>query len=126
MWFSYRGQEYRIGYAESEDGVRWRRMDERWGLGPSSGGWDSCAVAYPHVFTHAGRRYMLYCGNVYGETGFWIRSEACLRLDLGTGRLPGMLVLGAEDPHQFKPNQGTDLLTFFAGVFERAMRRWLS
>ncbi|MCB1350221.1 MAG: DUF484 domain-containing protein, partial [Maritimibacter sp.] len=25
---------------------------------------------------------------VYGETGFWIRSEACLRLDLGKGRLP--------------------------------------
>ena len=42
------------------------------------------------------------------------------------GRLPGMLVLGAEDPHQFKPNQGTDLLAFFGGVFERAMRRWLS
>lgn len=63
---------------------------------------------------------------VYGETGFWIRSEACLRLDLGKGRLPGMLVLGAEDPHQFKPGQGTDLLGFFGGVFERAMRRWLA
>ncbi len=63
---------------------------------------------------------------VYGETGFWIRSEACLRLDLGTGRLPGMLLLGAEDPHQFKPGQGTDLLAFFGGVFERAMRRWLA
>ncbi|MCQ0092163.1 DUF484 family protein [Roseovarius sp. M141] len=55
-----------------------------------------------------------------------IRSEACLRLDFGGGRLPGMLVLGAEDQHQFTPQQGTDLLTFFAGVFERAMRRWLS
>ncbi|MDJ0827313.1 MAG: DUF484 family protein [Rhodobacter sp.] len=63
---------------------------------------------------------------VYGEAADWIRSEACLRLDLGAGRLPGMLVFGAEDPHQFKPTQGTDLLTFFAGVFERAMRRWLS
>ena len=63
---------------------------------------------------------------VYGESGFWIRSEACIRLDLGEGRLPGLLVLGAEDPHQFKPGQGTDLLGFFGGVFERAMRRWLS
>ncbi len=63
---------------------------------------------------------------IYGEAADWIRSEACLRLDLGEGRLPGMLVMGAEDPHQFKPNQGTDLLSFFAGVFERAMRRWLS
>ena len=63
---------------------------------------------------------------IYGDNPFWIRSEACLRLDLGKGRLPGMLVMGAEDPHQFKPGQGTDLLAFFGGVFERAMRRWLS
>ena len=47
-------------------------------------------------------------------------------LDFGTGRLPGLLVMGSEDPHQFTPQQGTDLLAFFAGVFERAMRRWLS
>ncbi|THH37203.1 DUF484 family protein [Aliishimia ponticola] len=63
---------------------------------------------------------------IYGEQSDWIRSEACLKLDLGEGRLPGMLVLGAEDPHMFSPQQGTDLLTFFAGVFERSMRRWLA
>nr|WP_319947738.1 DUF484 family protein [uncultured Shimia sp.] len=63
---------------------------------------------------------------IYGEAADWIRSEACLKLDFGEGRLPGMLVMGAEDPHQFTPQQGTDLLAFFAGVFERAMRRWLS
>ena len=61
----------------------------------------------------------------YGERAAWIRSEALLRLDLGRGRLPAMLALGAEDPHLFRPTQGTDLLAFFAGVFERAMRRWL-
>ncbi|MCK0137578.1 DUF484 family protein [Aliiroseovarius sp. F47248L] len=63
---------------------------------------------------------------IYGDTGFWVRSEACIRLDLGEGRLPGMLVLGVENAEQFKPGQGTDLLAFFGGVFERAMRRWLS
>ena len=63
---------------------------------------------------------------IYGEKAGWIRSEALMKLDFGKGRLPGMLVLGAEDPHQFKPNHGTDLLAFFAGVFERTMRRWLS
>lgn len=63
---------------------------------------------------------------IYGEAADWIRSEACLTLDFGDNRLPGLLVLGAEDPHQFSPQQGTDLLAFFAGVFERAMRRWLS
>jgi len=63
---------------------------------------------------------------LFGEKANYIRSEACLRLDLGVGRLPGMLIMGSEDPHQFTPQQGTDLLTFFTGVFERSLRRWLS
>lgn len=63
---------------------------------------------------------------VYGREAGFVRSEACLLLDFGHDRLPGLLALGAEDPHQFSPQQGTDLLGFFAGVFERAMRRWLS
>ncbi|MGR3762028.1 DUF484 family protein [Roseobacteraceae bacterium NS-SX3] len=63
---------------------------------------------------------------IYGSKAEWIRSEACLMLDFGEGRLPGMLVLGSEDPHQFTPQHGTDLLAFFAGVFERSMRAWLS
>lgn len=62
---------------------------------------------------------------IYGAEVAWIRSEACLKLDFGDGRLPGLLVMGAEDPHMFGPQQGTDLLAFFTGVFERAMRRWL-
>ena len=63
---------------------------------------------------------------IFGEKADWMRSEACLKLDFGEGRLPGLLALGSEDPHMFGPQQGTDLLTFFTGVFERAMRRWLS
>ncbi|MDR5654051.1 DUF484 family protein [Ruixingdingia sedimenti] len=63
---------------------------------------------------------------VHGAMAEHIRSEAMMRLDFGKGRLPGMLVLGSEDPHQFRPTHGTDLLAFFAGVFERVMRRWLS
>ncbi|WP_370401951.1 DUF484 family protein [Sulfitobacter sp. JB4-11] len=63
---------------------------------------------------------------LYGDKADYVRSEACLKLDFGEGRLPGLLALGSEDPHMFGPQQGTDLLTFFTGVFERAMRRWLS
>ncbi|MBV7394815.1 DUF484 family protein [Mameliella sediminis] len=63
---------------------------------------------------------------IFGERADYIRSEACLRLDFGAGRLPGLLLMGSEDPHQFTPQQGTDLLAFFGGVFERAMRRWLA
>jgi uncharacterized protein len=63
---------------------------------------------------------------VYGPRADDIRSEAVMKLDLGKGRLPAMLVFGSEDPHQFKSLHGTDLLAFFAGVFERLMRRWLA
>lgn len=62
---------------------------------------------------------------IFGEAADWIKSEALMILDFGSGRLPGLLVMGSEDPHQFRPSQGTDLLTFFAGVFERLMKRWL-
>lgn len=63
---------------------------------------------------------------LYGDKADWVRSEACLKLGFGDGRLPGLLVMGAEDPHQFTPQHGTELLTFFGGVFERSMRHWLS
>lgn len=63
---------------------------------------------------------------IYGDEARSIHSEACLKLDFGAGRLPGLLILGAESPHMFKPAQGTDLLAFFSGVFEKTMRRWLA
>lgn len=63
--------------------------------------------------------------NLYGERAQDFQSEALMKLDLGPNRLPGMLVFASEDPNQFKSTHGTDLLAFFAGVFERTMRRWL-
>ena len=63
---------------------------------------------------------------IYGDQINNLRSEACLKLNLGPGRLPGMIVMGARDPRHFTPQLGTDLLAFFAGVFERSMRHWLS
>jgi predicted GH43/DUF377 family glycosyl hydrolase len=72
MWYSYRGERYRIGYAESQDGKRWRRMDQHAGIDVSDEGWDSEMIQYPFVFDHKGQRYMLYNGNDYGRTGFGI------------------------------------------------------
>ena len=63
--------------------------------------------------------------DLYGDRAEDLQSEALMKLDLGPGRLPGMLVFASEDPTQFKSTYGTDLLAFFAGVFERSMRRWL-
>ncbi|MDP5085851.1 MAG: DUF484 family protein [Yoonia sp.] len=65
-------------------------------------------------------------GSLYGDRSAYIKSEACLKIDLGPDRMPAMLVMGSEDPQLFTPQQGTDLLTFFAGVFERVVRRWLA
>ncbi|PYE83860.1 DUF484 family protein [Pseudoroseicyclus aestuarii] len=65
-------------------------------------------------------------GALYEASAQTVQSEACLRLDLGHGRLPGMLALGAADAERFSPQHGTDLLGFFADTFERAMRRWLA
>lgn len=69
MWFSCRGPEYRIGYAESDDGLRWERDDEHAGLRATGDGWESRSVEYACVFDHEGTRWMLYNGNGYGETG---------------------------------------------------------
>ncbi|WP_425092670.1 DUF484 family protein [Tropicimonas sp. S265A] len=63
---------------------------------------------------------------LYGAAAPHIGSEALLKLDFGEARLPGLLALGSEDPEHFRPNQGTDLLTFFAGVTERAILRWIA
>ena len=79
MWYCYRGsvgyrtdpeQSYRIGYAESADGVRWTRKDAEAGIARSADGWDSQMLAYPYVYEHRGRKHMLYNGNGFGETGF--------------------------------------------------------
>ena len=72
MWYAYRGDVYRIGYAESDDGMRWERRDREVGISPSAGQWDGESLEYPSVFDHDGCRYMLYCGDGYGRSGFGI------------------------------------------------------
>jgi len=72
IWYSFRGESYRIGYAESEDGKNWERLDHLAGIDVSAKGWDSEMIEYPFVFDHEGQKYMLYNGNGYGETGFGI------------------------------------------------------
>jgi hypothetical protein len=69
MWYSYRGSSYRIGYAESKDGISWVRKDEEVGIGASISGWDSEMIEYPFVFDHKNKRYILYNGNGYGKSG---------------------------------------------------------
>ena len=71
MWYSYKkGRYFRMGYAESENGMKWERMDEKVGIDVSDSGWDSEMIEYPFIFDHKRQRYMLYNGNEYGKTGF--------------------------------------------------------
>ena len=77
MWYCYRAQKniktYRMGYAESKDGVDWIRMDEKMkSFDVSPDGWDSEMVCYPYIFKHKNKLYMLYNGNHFGESGFGI------------------------------------------------------
>lgn len=54
MWYAYRGKGYRIGYAESADGIRWTRMDDQVGIDVSDSGWDSETIEYGYVLDHSG------------------------------------------------------------------------
>lgn len=78
MWYCYRDSRnyrdgpgaYRIGYAESPDGLKWTRLDEKNGLPVSSEGWDSTMTCYPFVTQCDQRVFMFYNGNGFGQTGF--------------------------------------------------------
>jgi hypothetical protein len=72
MWYSIRSrsQPYRIGYAESEDGIHWTRKDEQVGIEKSESGWDSEMICYPCVVDAKGKRYLFYNGNQHGSSGF--------------------------------------------------------
>ncbi|MBY7734771.1 MULTISPECIES: glycoside hydrolase family protein [Francisella] len=79
MWYAHRNlhnyrtdksSSYRIGYAESFNGIDWNRKDNEVGIDVSDVGWDSEMIEYPFVYDHNGKRYMFYNGNTFGKTGF--------------------------------------------------------
>jgi hypothetical protein len=78
MWFSYRktidyrddaASSYRIGYAESTDGIVWQRNDALGGIDVSAAGWDAFMVAYPQVLDIGGALHLFYNGNGFGRSG---------------------------------------------------------
>lgn len=79
MWYAYRNASgyrintsdaYRIGYAESLDGISWIRKDEEAGIKCSNNGWDSNMQSYPNVVCFKEKKYLFYNGNGFGKTGF--------------------------------------------------------
>jgi hypothetical protein len=69
MWFGYKGAEYRIGYAESLDGLNWERMDHLAGIDIGASGFDSQMIEYAAIVKHDDRHFMFYNGNNYGYEG---------------------------------------------------------
>ena len=74
MWYSIRtiSKGYRIGYAESVDGLGWERKDSEVGIDVSESGWDSEMICFASIVDAHGERYMFYNGNEFGKTGFGV------------------------------------------------------
>lgn len=79
MFFCYRHSTdyrenkrgYKIGYACSEDLIRWKRDDTKVGIDISEKtAFDDQSMAYPHVFELDNQLYMFYLGNQVGRFGF--------------------------------------------------------
>jgi hypothetical protein len=69
MWYAFRGDHYLIGYAESDDGHHWKRLDHLAGIELSSDGWDSEMIEFPYILSFKNKKYMFYNGNGFGRTG---------------------------------------------------------
>jgi hypothetical protein len=63
---------YRLGYAESTDGINWIRKDHEMGLDVSPAGFDSDAIMYSAVISVGAKTYCFYNGNNFGEQGFGV------------------------------------------------------
>ena len=68
--FDTRDKEYICGIAFSEDGIHWKREDDKAGLTKSDFGWDSEMACYPVEIETKYGTYLFYDGNGMGATGF--------------------------------------------------------
>lgn len=75
MWFSHKGADYRIGYAESADGLNWNRMDEKVKLDETYSDFDSEMQEYAFVVAHGNKKFMFYNGNEYGKDGIGLATS---------------------------------------------------
>ncbi len=62
--------DYFPGYAESTDGIEWKRLDYKLGISLSKEGWDAKTLCYPSLLEYKNETYMFYNGNDMGIDGF--------------------------------------------------------
>ena len=72
MWYCYEKNTdgYKIGYAESNDGKKWTRKDNKIKFLNSFIG-ETKMKAYPNLITLDGETFLFYNGNNYGEEGIF-------------------------------------------------------
>lgn len=69
MWFSSKGSEYIIKYAESYDGLKWIRKNCDFKLSSPIKDVDDKMTCYPVVLKYMNKTIMYYNGNNYGAEG---------------------------------------------------------
>ena len=68
-------KSYRLGYAESANGIDWTRKDSEIGLNKSASGWDSEMITYAHVIKVNDKKMAFFNGNGFGASGFGVAIE---------------------------------------------------
>jgi hypothetical protein len=61
---------YRMGFAQSSDGMHWARQDDDMGIDVSDAPYETEAVMYAAVIAVDGKEYCFYNGNGFGRDGF--------------------------------------------------------
>jgi len=74
MWYSYEklGETYKIGYAESKNGIKWKRLDNKIKFTVEVQNWEKDMMAYSTIITANNKKFMLYNGNNYGKSGIGV------------------------------------------------------
>lgn len=71
MWYSYKGINYKIGYAESTDGKKWIRKDHLVKF-KNKKNFNFKMMEFTHVMRHENYLYMFFNANNYGEHGIYL------------------------------------------------------
>ena len=63
---------------------------------------------------------------LYGKLSKNLKSEGCIKLEIGNKKVIGILALASKEREKFTAQQGVELLKFMGSVFERRISHWLN
>ena len=66
------------------------------------------------------------CEQLYGKLSKNLKSEGCIKLEIGNEKIIGILALASKEREKFTAQQGVELLKFMGSVFERRISHWLN